>query len=578
MRSPARPSELRAVVATLRPFFTRAGWFSLTVSLLLLMPTWYMLTVYERVVNSRSHLTLAMVTILVVGAYGLMEILEWVRADLMLECGLAFDRALSDRVFNAAFEADLRKLPLFAPMALNDLRTVRDAISSSAMLAAMEVPVSLVFLVLIFAVHPILGWTAACAGLLQVILSWWNDRTVQPHMMEASNASYGANLYAEGALRNAQAVASMGMIASIHRRWIGRQRAFLRSQAKGSLKAGRFQALSKLTQTTVSSALLGSSAWLLINNQLPGGSGLLIAAGVLGARMLTPLVQVVGSWRVIINARESWERLDALLTALPAKQETMSLPPPIGRLWAEDIVASAPRSNTPILKGVSFDLHPGEVLGVAGASAAGKSTLARLLVGVWPTISGKVRLDGVDVFSWNKVELGPHVGYLPQSIELFAGTLAENIARFGAVDMDKVQAAAMLVGIHDYVMTLPLGYRTPIGIEGATLSGGYRQRVGLARAIYGEPRFVVLDEPNSSLDEAGDAALNNLVAELKLRGTTFVLITHRSSVFSVCDKLLVLHEGRTIAYGPIGQVLASFAASGSQHPPTNGQLEALEAA
>jgi ATP-binding cassette subfamily C exporter for protease/lipase len=553
-----KPSELRLAASQLRPYLVRASWFSLATSLLLLMPTWYMLSVYERVVNSRSHMTLAMVTLLVVGAYVLMEVLVWVRSDLMFQSGLDLDRALSERVFVALFEANLRKLPAMTSMALGDLRAIREFLSSSALLVVMEAPVSLVFLVAIFAISPVLGWAAAIAALFQVALGWLNERSIQPAMAHASQAAYGANQYAEDMLRNTQVIESMGMVGNIHRLWISKQRDFLRHQAIGSIRAGGFQALSKMTQTVVGSVLLGLSAWLLLHSKLNGGPGMLIAAGVLGGRLLTPLVQMVAQWRSIVGVRDSWTRLDALLTALPPKPSNMPLPPPKGNLRVEEVIATAPTGGVAILKGISFDLAPGEVLAVVGASAAGKTTLARLLMGIWPANSGKVRLDGVDVYSWNKAELGPHVGYLPQNIELFNGTVSENIARFGEPDPDKVRAAATALGLHDYIMTMPLGYGSQVGTDGAILSGGFRQRVGLARAIYGEPAFVVLDEPNSSLDEAGDLALTNTIASMKVRGTTFVINTHRTSVFSVSDKLLVLHEGRVQAYGPLGEVLAAL--------------------
>ena len=291
---------------------------------------------------------------------------------------------------------------------------------------------------------------------------------------------------------------------------------------------------------------------------------MMIVASVLGGRMLAPLVQMVSQWRAVVNVRDAWRRLEQLLTQIPERPEAMSLPAPRGVLSVEHVIAGAPGSNAPILRGIAFALQAGEVLAVVGPSASGKTTLARLLVGLWPTVSGKVRLDGADVVSWDKLELGPYLGYLPQGVELLEGTLAENIARFGEVDMDKVQAAARAVGLHEFILSLAQGYDSPVGRDGAMLSGGQRQRVALARALYDEPVFVVLDEPNSSLDEAGDAALAQAIAQMKARGTTFVVMTHRTSVLAVADKMLVLRDGAQHAFGPRDEVLAALNQAAAQ--------------
>jgi ATP-binding cassette subfamily C exporter for protease/lipase len=325
-----------------------------------------------------------------------------------------------------------------------------------------------------------------------------------------------------------------------------------------SESAAIFQSGTKMLQQILSSALLGLGAWLLLRNSLNGGAGMMIIASTLGGRIVAPVVQVVTQWRSVVNAREAWTRLDVVLAQNPAPREAMELPEPRGALAVEQLTAGAPGTGIPILKGIQFALQPGEVLAVVGPSAAGKTTLARLLVGVWPSLAGKVRLDGADVYAWNKTELGPHVGYLPQGVELIEGTLGENIARFGEGSQTRIEAAAKAVGMHEHIMSLPLGYDTPVGREGAVLSGGERQRVALARALYGDPVLVVLDEPNSSLDEVGDAALARAITERKAAGTTFVVMTHRTSVLAVADKLLVLREGAQQAFGPRDEVLAEL--------------------
>jgi ATP-binding cassette subfamily C exporter for protease/lipase len=316
--------------------------------------------------------------------------------------------------------------------------------------------------------------------------------------------------------------------------------------------------MSKAVQQITGSMLLGLGAWLQMNNMLNGGASMMIIGSVIGGRILAPLAQLVSQWNGVVNVQAAWSRLDGLLAQVPAKSESMSLPAPKGQLSVEGLVAGAPGQQVPIVRGVQFALNPGEVLAVVGPSASGKTTLARLLVGLWPALSGKVRLDGADIHTWDKSELGPYLGYLPQGVELLDGTLAENIARFGEVDMAQVEAAARLVGLHELIMSLPEGYDSPVGRDGAMLSGGQRQRVGLARALYGKPVFVVLDEPNSSLDDAGDAALANAIATLKQIGTTFVVMTHRTSVLGVADKMLIMREGAQQAFGPRDEVLAAL--------------------
>ena len=561
-------SELREAVAALRPFFVRSLWFSLVCSVLVLAPSAYMLEVYDRVVNSRNHMTLWMLTLLVLGVFVLMELLEWARSEVMRSASVALDRRMSGRVFSAIFEANLKKLPGGTQQPMNDFRQVRDFLFSPVLLALMEAPVSLLMMVLLFMISPVLGWTALVFGLVTTVVGWFNERSTKPPLMQANQAAIAAQQYADNALRNAEVVESMGMLRNTHKRWLERQRDFLRLQAQASSSAGGYQAVSKFLQTTLGSALLGLGCWLLLHNQLNGGAGMMIVSSILGGRMLAPLVQTVSQWQTVVNVRGAWDRLDSLLAAVPPRPESMALPAPRGALQVEQLVAGAPGNPTPILRGVQFALAPGEVLAVVGPSAAGKTTLARLLVGLWPAQAGKVRLDGADVYTWDKVELGAHLGYLPQGVELFEGTLAENIARFATVEPHKVEAAARAVGIHDFILSLPQGYESEVGPQGARLSGGQRQRVALARALYGDPVLVVLDEPNSSLDEEGDAALARAIQEAKARGTTFVVMTHRTSVLGVTDKMLVLRDGQQVTFGPRDEVLAALqqAAQAAQAP------------
>ena len=557
-QAPAQGPELRAALVQLRPFFTRAGWFSLFASVLVLAPSGYMLEVYSRVVDSRSYGTLFWLTVVVLGAYALMELLEWARAEVMRAAAQRFDVLLSTRVFDAVFAAKLRNVPGGTAQPLQDFAKLRDFLFSPALLAIMEAPVAILMAVLLFLISPWLGWSAVVFGIAQTLVALWNERRTKQPLMQANQKAFQAQQYADGTLRNAEVIAAMGMLRATHQRWVQKQREFLNLQAQASESAGGFQALGKLLQTTLSSLLLGLACWLLLNNELHGGGGMMIVGSILGGRMLAPLLQVVAQWQAVIGVRESWHRLEALLAAVPKDPENMALPAPRGVLQVEQLMAGAPGSPGVIVRGVAFALQPGEVLAVVGPSASGKSTLARLLVGLWPAASGKVRLDGVDIFSWDKAELGPHVGYLPQGVELLEGTLAQNIARFGEVDMHKVRAAAQAVGVDALIESLPQGYETVVGPGGVRLSGGQRQRIGLARALYGAPTLIVLDEPNSNLDDEGDAALARAIAQASARGATVVVITHRTSVLGVAHKMLLIRDGVQQAFGPRDEVLAAL--------------------
>ena len=532
--------------------------------MLILAPSIYMLEVYERVINSRSHMTLAMLTVVVLFAFVVMEVLEWARAEILHGAGLELDKALRSRIFNAIFQANLKRMPSGTAQPLGDFRTIKEFLSSPPLTGLMDAPVSLVFLALLFAISPVLGWSAIVGAVVQGFVGWMNEKSTRSPLIAANRNAYAAQQYADGSLRNAQVIESMGMLQNIHQRWIKKQREFLGLQALASDKAGGYQAASKFVQTTMGSLLLGLGAWLLLHDKLNGGGGMIIVGSVLGGRVLAPLVQIITQWRMVINVQDAWQRLDQLLSTMPAKPAAMSLPPPRGLLQVEGLVAGVPGSGATIIKNVTFSVPIGEVLVVVGPSASGKTTLARLLVGLWSPLGGKVRLDSVDIASWDKAELGPHIGYLPQGVELLEGTLAENIARFGEVEPAKTKAAARAVGLHDFIMSLPDGYDTAVGRDGAMLSGGQRQMVALARAIYGDPVLVVLDEPNSSLDESGDAALASAILDLKARGTTFVIMTHRTSVLALANKMLVLHDGVMKVFGERDEVMQALKQASKQ--------------
>ena len=555
MKPDSSMTELRLALLAFRPIWLWAVGISAVVGLLGFTSTVYMLEVYDRVVNSRSVTTLMMITLVAFGAFAVMEVLEKIRSQMLWSLGVQFELKMSSRIYEAMFDGLLKRQMGNALLVQNDFRTVREFFNNPALSAMFEVPVAMLSVVLIFLINPLLGWAALFGAVMQTFVAWMLQSVSRKPLLEAQRRSQEAQTYAEASLRNTQVMESMGMMPAVMAQWQKKQTAFLSFQARASEAAGNLNAVSRLLQQLMGSVLLGLGAWLLLDNSLHGGSTMMIISSVLAGRLLSPLTQVVQQWGALVSVSAAWARLETLLQQVPARPDNMKLPAPKGELIVEALTATAPGQTQPILRGVQFGLPPGCVLGVVGPSASGKTSLARLLMGIWHPLAGKVRLDGADVHIWNKEELGPHVGYLPQGVELIEGTLAENIARFGGLDMPRIEEAARLVGLHEFILSLPQGYETPVGRDGGLLSGGQRQRVALARALYGNPVFVVLDEPNSSLDEAGDAALLQAIQALKSRGTTFVVITHRTSVLSVTDRLLVLRDGTQQLYGPTAEVL-----------------------
>lgn len=562
------PNELKDELLRLMPFYKRAGAFAIIGGLLMLSPTFYMQEVYDRVVNSRNTETLLMLTIAVLFAILVMEAVEWVRSEIMHSAGEELDHRLRDRVFEGMFRANLKTPGVWHQMPLSDLRTIVEFIGQPVAAAVLQAPVSIVFLLIIFFIHPSLGWSALAGVMVQVALAYVTERKTQPPLMEANKAAGEAMGYAQGVMRSAEVVEAMGMQRGVHARWMQRQHKFLRLQAQASDHAGGLLAVTKMVQMLQGSMLLGLGCWLSLQGQLSGSNpdaaanagALMIVASILGGMASTPIVQVVTSWKLVAASRDSYNRLAMFLQMNAATKQGMPLPAPKGNLSVSGLVATAPGSTAPIVRGVSFALKAGESLALVGPSGSGKTSLARVLVGIWQAAAGSVRLDGADVYGWNKTELGPHLGYLPQGVELFQGTVSENIARFGEVDQAKVKEAADLLGLDSFVRALPDGYDTLIGEDGAVLSGGQRQRVALARAFYGMPRLVVLDEPNSSLDEQGEALLLQALHTLKSKGVTVVFITHRINLLAAATQMMIMKDGTVSAYGPRDEVLNALKA------------------
>ena len=561
--------------------YREAIFYSLIIGVLSLGPTIFMLEVYDRVVNSRNSTTLVMLLILVIGSYIVMELLELVRHDLLQKVALGLDQELRNRLFNITFEANLKRIPGGSIQAFNDLRTIRDFIPSGAVTALLDAPMALVFLLIVFLLSPWLGVMALVGALVQVWIAYQTEKKTMPVLTDANLGAIDAQNYANGVLRSPQVIEAMGMLGAVHGRWMEKQGKFLDLQAVASDTAGANNAASKLIQALQSSLLLGAACWLTLKGQMLGGGGMMIVASTLGGKVLTPLAQLVAQWRLVVNARDAYQRLENMLGYFADTPSTMTLPAPKGFLTVEGVVAAAPGSAVAILKGVSFAVSPGECVMVIGPSASGKTTLARLIMGLWPASGGKVRLDGADVYTWNKEELGPYLGYLPQTVELFDGTIAENIARFGGVDLEEVKRVIREVGLVDMVNALPDGLHTRVGEDGAVLSGGQRQRVALARAIYSKPKLIILDEPNSSLDEAGELALLQTLANLKAQGASVLVITHRTSILPQADKLLMLRDGQVAMFGARDEVLQALQKAqteAQQHLGRSGNAASVPAA
>ena len=554
MTRPKANEMLAALTAYKRAFFN-IGLFSAVINLLMLAPALYMLQVYDRVLASGNQMTLLMLTLMILGLFGLMGALEWVRSQVVIRLGTQMDMRLNQRVYDAAFEAQLRTGSPAAAQALNDLTSLRQFATGNALFAFFDAPWFPVYLFVIFMFSPWLGLLALGGAVLLILLAWVNQHVSQAPLKAASELSVQATQQASAHLRNAEAIEAMGMLDTLRGRWLAQHTAFLAQQNLASEKTATVSAWSKGVRLALQSLVLGLGALLAVQGQIT--AGMMIAGSILMGRVLSPIDQLIGVWKQWSSARLAYQRLEALLHSYPARAQRMALPAPRGELAVEQLSASAPGTRRATLANLSFTLPAGQVLGVIGPSGCGKSTLARLLIGVWQPLAGKVRLDGAELSQWDKHQLGPHLGYLPQDIQLFAGTIAQNIARFAEVDADKVLAAAQLAGVHQLILQLPEGYETRLGEGGAGLSGGQKQRIGLARALYGLPAVIVLDEPNSNLDEAGEQALLQAIAQLKQHKRTLILITHKPNVLTLTDQLLILREGQLQAFGPTAKVLGA---------------------
>lgn len=560
MALPAKPrNEIKAVLLMFKSTWRSVAVFSAVINILYLAPAIYMLQVYDRVLSSRNDYTLLMLTALVVGLYVLMALVEWVRSLVIVRVSEQVDTQMNDRVYSAAFAQSLQGSGVSAGQSMNDFTTLRQFTTGPGLFAFMDAPWFPVYLAVIFAFDWRLGVFATVGAAVLTILAWVNERVTRKPLAEANTAGQKASQMMTNQFRNAESIEAMGMLPALRRRWYALHQVLLKEQRNASESSAGVLAFSKGSRLALQSGILGLGALLVIMGDIT--PGMMIAASILLGRALAPVDAVIAVWRQFSGVRIAYTRLTELLERHPAREPGMALPKPKGVVSVENAVGLPPTAKAAVIKGVSFSLKPGDVLGVIGPSGAGKSTLVRMLVGIWPAVQGKVRLDGADVYQWNKDELGPSLGYLPQDIELFAGSIAENIARFGEPNPPEVVAAAQLAGVHELILQTPQGYDTVLGEQGGGLSGGQKQRIALARALYQMPSLVVLDEPNSNLDDVGQAALAKAIISLREASKTVVVVTHSRTILSVTTHMAVMKEGVLLNFGPTREVMATLAAA-----------------
>ena len=543
---------MRDLVSRLRPLFAYAALFSLAINALLLVPPLYMLQVFDRVLASRSGETLAVLSAAAVVALLVMALLDVLRARLLAAAGVALDRRLGPRVIDGLLVHTAKLSGATYLNGLRDVNTLRGFLGGTGLMTLFDAPWLPFFLLVIFLFHPLLGAVALAGAVVMIMLAWLNEKLTREPLERAQVEARRAARFIDANVRNAEVVTALGMLPAVTRRWARLNDTALLEQMRASRVGGTFSGSTKFARQFIQLAMLAAGAYLVVAQDVT--AGVMIAATILLGRALAPVETLVAGWRSLVEARSAWRRLDELLKATPQAAPHTELPVPKGKVEAEKVVFGF--RDKPVVRGVSFALQPGEALALVGPSASGKSTLARLIVGVWKPVAGVVRLDGADVAAWPREGLGPHIGYLPQDVELFGGTVAENIARLGEPDAAEVIRAAQRAHVHDLVVRLPKGYDTEIGESGQVLSPGQRQRIALARALYGNPRLVVLDEPNANLDHEGEDALVRALAVLKADGVTVVIIAHRPSLLRGVDKMLVLREGAVERFGICAEVMS----------------------
>ena len=554
-RSPVR-SELAEALAACRGAFYGTALISGMSNILMLTGAMFMLEIYDRVLPSRSMPTLVGLLVLAGALFTALGILDAIRGRILVRIGGALDETLSGRVYDT-----LMRLPLRigarsdGTQPLRDLDAVRSYLSGLGPVALFDLPWIPLYLAICFAFHPLIGFAALAGAIILIVLTLLTEILMRAPARAATEAAVARNGLAEASRRNAEALVAMGMAGHIAARWSEANRQYMRSQQEASDLGGGLGAISKVLRMMLQSGVLAVGAYLVIHQE--ASAGIISAASILSARALAPVDLAIANWKGFVAARQSWQRLNRLLTMSPARLTPMQLQKPVQRLTVEAVSASPPGVPKVVVQDITFELEAGQGLGIIGPSGSGKSSLVRLLVGVWQPVRGNVRLDGAALDQWASDALGRHIGYLPQDVELLAGTVAENIARFEPnPDNEAVIAAAKAVGVHDLIVRLPGGYDTPIGEQGSALSAGQAQRVALARAVYRDPFLVVLDEPNSNLDSEGEEALTRAILGVRERMGIIIVVAHRPSAIAGVDRLLMMNQGKAQAIGPKDEVLS----------------------
>lgn len=552
-----------------------AGFFSFFINIIMLVPPIYMLQVYDRVMASRSEETLLLLTVIVIWMFATMGVLDFVRSRMLVRLASRLDDQLNERICDAVGRHALRHPGRTTNQPLNDLMQIRQFLFGNGAFAFFDTPWVPVYLVVLFLFDPLFGWLALFSVAVLLTLTLINEFATRGSIRKAAEAQVDAFRISDAQIKNAEVLMAMGMRESVHKKWLQKHLQTLKLQSETAERSGLWTGLSKNLRLLFQSLMLGLGAYLAIENHIT--AGMVIAGSILLGRALAPIDQLIGAWKSFSSARLAYSRLNRLLAQFPENARRLTLPAPTGAVAVEAAVLVPPGGQQPVLKGVSLSLRAGEMLAVIGNSAAGKTSLMRAMLGIWPLSSGGVRLDGAEIQHWNRDELGPTIGYLPQDVELFDGTIAENIARFGELEPNQIVAAARLAGVDEMIRRLPEGYSTRIGADGAALSGGQRQRIGLARAVYGRPKLVVLDEPNSNLDEKGEWALESTCHHLKKQGVTLILVSHRKNILDLADKILVLEDGKMKLFGPKAAVLGELSKAASPPPARLQPLHVADA-
>ena len=553
--APGQANPLRQVLQQCKRAFWLTGLLTFVIELLSITPIMYMMNLFDRVLSSRSEVTLVSLTTLILGLYVFWSALEWLRSRLMVRISMRVDWDLASATFDAAFRRYVGRKKVDVHQMLGDLLAVRQFLTGQAILAVMSAPFAVLFIIVGALFHPYLAIFILVASVALVLASYFTQRVTAPVLLEANDAKAESNRIAAQSLQYAESALALGMQSNIRRRWYQRHQGYLGLQAHASEAAGLMGGASGFLQHAFPSLQMALGVYLAIQGLITGG--MVMAATFLISKAVAPIQKLLGSWGEIISARQSFERLERLLVEDDVHQDRLSLPPPKGRLLVEHAVAIPAGAKKAVIDDISFTMMPGQVTAIVGPSAAGKSSLVKLLVGIWRPDSGNVRLDGVNLADWIRDDLGSQIGYVPQDIGFFDGTVSENIARLGDVDADKVVMAAKLAGMHDTILAMPNGYETQLGEAGHPLSGGQKQRMAIARALYGTPKYIVMDEPNAALDDTAERSLMTLIRALKNNGCTVLFTTHRPNLISAADFLLVLSNGRQVGYGPVAEMLAA---------------------